>query len=486
MKRFSVLWILAFILGAVTLWFVVGMFAGCTKEGPTGPAGPPGPPGTPDDLTNPNILPQVLFTQPASNAIGPFNLFTPFESYTKPHFVIRFNKYMAKSSFTSRTVVCQGFDRPVAVRLFQRYILPYVSRPTGVKSELYDNVLEFMIHDSIGGWWMPYRVRGTYTVVLGTLIEDINGNHLTQRYQFSFTPEPQFRVVDITPKNGSTDATQSLSIRVSFNTYIEALVFGSLQLSPSVAGRWRLNRYDSTVATFTSATAVPFNTACTATVLGTARDRYGNPIDRSYSSSFAITAFAVRSTFPPNGATQVWPMSSPYIKLTAPADTGTVRQALSIVPPLSCRIRSYGHDIYINPSFGLAPSTTYTLTLSTALRAHDGTALQSPATVTFTTSPFEVEYTNPDYGALNVSRESTISVDMTAVLDTSTIRSSFSISPQANLRFSMYEGSARINAVPSPQLDANTMYTVTIGTTLRSKSGASLQAPYSFVFTTSR
>ena len=161
--------------------------SGCTKEGPVGPEGPPGG----EDLTNPNVQPKVLFTYPSNNAIGPFGIYNRGDGYSKPHFTVRFNKLMSKFSVLPGTVTCQGFGRPVIVVLYQPYgggCCPSNSGSKASSDDFYSDVLSFSVIDSLGYYYYPrmlYRVGQTYTVTIDSTLEDINGNHLGQRFTFS-------------------------------------------------------------------------------------------------------------------------------------------------------------------------------------------------------------------------------------------------------------------------------------------------------------
>jgi hypothetical protein len=69
-------------------------------------------------------------------------------------------------------------------------------------------------------------------------------------------------------------------------------------------------------------------------------------------------------------------------------------------------------------------------------------------------------------------------------VDTGSVRNAFSISPPANMTFVFSGNTTTISFFPTTPLDANRFYTVTLSTALRSKSGATLQTPFTTVFTT--
>ena len=476
---------------------VVSMLAtfhwGCTKEGPAGPQGPEGSPGTINNLSDPRIQPAVLSTSPSNGATGPFELFDPGENYSKAHFVVVFNKYMTKSSVTTKNVTCQGFDQPVVVRLFQRYryrIINEIQKRGGLSetaSENYDNILEFTIFDSLSGRIMPYRVNRSYSIALDVSLEDINGNHLSQPYRFSYMPEPYFRVSEIYPENGTTGVSSQPSIYVYFNSQIDQSIYPSLQFAPQVVGRWFLSPYDSVSVRFQLAQPLPLNASCLVAVLAGARDRYGNLINAPRSSSFTVTGFKVTSTSPRDGSTQVSPDVYLSVYMSATVDTGSVRQAFSISPPVAGILTpgNYG-TIGFRPSESLVTETRYTVTLSTAVRASDGTPLAAPYTFSFTTQKLNVSQVYPEYGSINVERTQSIIVYANSALDSASIRPAFTITPNVSVAITYRQGERSFVVTPTTLLAPSTMYTVTISTALRSRSGGNLESQYQTVFTTRR
>jgi len=87
-------------------------------------------------LTDPNIMPQVIFTSPAPNSVGPFeDIFNGGDGYYYPHFIIQFNKLVNNGVFVvmvfgddlslsgpiSGAITIEGFDEPTVVRPFDYY-----------------------------------------------------------------------------------------------------------------------------------------------------------------------------------------------------------------------------------------------------------------------------------------------------------------------------------------------------------------------------
>src|SRR6266852_1654898 len=161
----------------------------------------------PDDLTNPAIQPRIIFTLPASNTTGPFELYSAGENSGLPHFVVRFNKLMSLPSFDPKLIRVEGFDRPVRVILHPHYYpIIWLVKPiklSKTSSADYDDILSFSILDSLSYSTPLYRIGGTYTVTVNPGLEDINGNKTSEQYRFIYTPEPYFRVTTIYPEDQS-------------------------------------------------------------------------------------------------------------------------------------------------------------------------------------------------------------------------------------------------------------------------------------------
>jgi hypothetical protein len=459
--------------------FVTLFSSGCTKEGPAGPPGD-------DNLSNPAVKPTVIFTLPGNGATGPFTNLFGGSSYTNlPHFVVRFNKLMNKLGFRDDLITIQGSGQTLKAELFYNY---YYRDGIRKISSNYDDVLEFSIRDSASYSQEVYQIGKSYTVTLNPGVEDINGNLTELAYQFSYMPEPYFRVRKVYPRDGTPNAWPNENVSLRFNSFVDAGILPFLHLAPAIAGQWRVDSYDSTRVFFQPSDGrLAFNQDYTVSVDPTARDRNGNQINGTFTSSFHVQPFGVSLTSPSDGATNVNPnRNTIYIGFNGPVDTSTVRLAFNISPPVdgALEMYAYGNSIYYNTASGFTPQTTYTVSLSTSLTSADGTPLQSPYHFSFTTLPFQVTYTYPQNGQTLVPLQTTIGIDFNTYLDTGSVRAAFSINPPVSGLFSFsYYGNSSFYYSPS-LLSANTTYTVTISTALRTKGGGYLQAPYMFSFRT--
>ncbi|HUI31876.1 MAG TPA: Ig-like domain-containing protein [Candidatus Acidoferrales bacterium] len=485
------------------LLIVFLLLSGCTKNSnPTGDQG---------SLSDSSIKPKVIFTLPADKSVGPFDIYNPGSGSSRPSFVLQFNKLMSTYSLKVGAITCKGFDRPVVVILHLTSI-PVIydkaqsANRTGTtesvdtqhrsnKPESYDDVLEFDIFDSLtyetgyGGVQMRYAVGKTYTVTIDTSLEDINGNHLQTSYTFSFTPEPNFRVIYSFPAAGQTNVNilNGQYMEVMFNSPLQASALSQITITPTLKGKWSFYNGDSTVASFSSIDAMKYNTAYSIAIPAGVGDNYGHQLVSNYSSGFTTTPFQVQSVSPTDGSTNVSSTTEVYFSMTGGIDTSTIRSAFTISPSTTGTLYYSGNgptDFYFMPAPGFAFNTKYTLTLSTALRATDGTYLSAPFSASFTTQAFQVTSTSPSDGSINVPSSQNIYVYLNGPIDTSTVRSAFSISPNIAGYFTDYYGSDYFEFTPYNGFSMGTNYTVSISTALKALNATPLPSDYTFSFST--
>ncbi|MBI5471702.1 MAG: Ig-like domain-containing protein [Ignavibacteriae bacterium] len=482
----------AFSFTIIAATIVVCIFVGCSKEGPAGPQGPPGQNGqngqngAPDDLSNPNVQPVVVFTLPADGATGPFDVYVPGPT-TKPHFIVRFNKFIRLSSVTSSAVTASGFGKPVRVSLY-RISGPYPLNPTSGASDLYDHVLAFSISDSLNNYSVIYPIGRQVSIRIDTSITDINGRHLAQPVIFTFNAEPTFRLVSMTPENGSTNVRYGQRVTLYFNSKLSSSIFSALHINPQVDGRWMFYEYsrDSSTVIFMPARPFAFGSTCAVNVNAGARDAFGNVIAGPIAGSFSMVSFRVISAYPSDGSTNNGLNNSIRVELSGPLDTSSVRAAFTISPPITGSLYLYNSSyFYFNPSAQLQPSATYRVTLSSSVRASDGTTFSAPFSFSFTTESFSISLA-PSYGTYNYPRSERLMIYSRAELDTNSVRSAVSIFPSVSYRFVMSPPgySPAVSIYPQTSWASNTTYTLTVGTGLRTKSGVNLSQPESTTFTT--
>ena len=182
-------------------------------------------PGGRGSLTDPSVAPVILFSLPGNGAVGPFPVYTQLQS-SLPHFVVQFNKLMDVSTMDRYSVRVEGFRRGVYVY------------PRGTYYFNFSDIVEFSVQDSAGGGTISYELGKTYTVRFLSSVRDINGISLGDSSSFSFTPEPNFRVVGVypPPENSPLTPTYTTFPTVYFNSPIDKNMFSYFQISPTLFG----------------------------------------------------------------------------------------------------------------------------------------------------------------------------------------------------------------------------------------------------------
>jgi hypothetical protein len=447
-------------------------------EGPTGPAGPPGT-GL-ESLSDPSVMPKVIYSYPGANTTGPYPELYSYDcmyewcSYYS-QFQVRFNKFMDVTS-VRRAVRLTSPDG--LIRADTSFILSvggdvFILNP--VDSNGYRNNIRF-------------KVGSEYSIGVDSTAKDINGNALAQPFRATFVPEPVFRVMRVSPPDGEVNVSTNVYITLTFNSKVTGSILSHLSIAPELTGSWSIG-YDSTMASFTPALTLPIETEFTVGVDASAEDAFGNRIPAPFSSRFTTTPFRVVYTYPAAGAADVPLTMAPSFNFSVSFDTSTIRAAFHIAPATAGTLSGLYPGTYnftFIPDNGLLGSTVYTITIDSTLKEMGGSLLRGGYVLSFTTAPFSVTSTSPSDGATGVTRYNLVQVNVNGPINSATVGGSIQISPPAPYAFYSYDGSTwfQLNATSSSGWAANTTYTVTIGTGLRTMRGQALPAPYLFSFKT--
>lgn len=226
----------------------------------------------------------------------------------------------------------------------------------------------------------------------------------------------------------------------------------------------------------------------TVSIDSSVKDINGNALSPSYSMTFKPEPyFRIRSISPANGATNVYSSAQISITFNGAVDT-SIFSSIHLTPNVPGTWVEYccgdSTIIYYFSSTTLAANTLYTVTIITTAHDKDGHYLPQQYVSTFTTTPFRVSYTNPQNGSTNVSLSNDIVIQFTSSVDTGSILSAFKINPAITGYFNYNEGDSYFSVYPNGGFLPDTLYTVTIDTSMRSKDGTKLLLPYVFSFRT--
>ncbi len=242
----------------------------------------------------------------------------------------------------------------------------------------------------------------TYTATITTGAKDLTGNALMTNYIWSFTTGAA--PVIIPPTVSSTDPA-NLEIGVALNKHIAATFSKTMNASTISAATFTLMQgttpvsgfvsYSGTTAIFVPANNLSASTQYTATITTGAKDLTGNALVNNYVWKFTtgtapvVVPPTVISTDPLDGAVgvalnkQITAVFSKAMNAsTITTATFTLMQGLTFV---SGTVSYFGNTATYVPSNNLAPSTTYTATITTDAEDLNGNTLVTNYVWSFTT-----------------------------------------------------------------------------------------------------
>jgi hypothetical protein len=424
----------------------------------------------PVDPSDPNVKPIVLSTFPQNGGIGPFYICTPKDSGLG-HFYIHFNKLMDTYSFSNKSIACDGFGKAVSIRPLFSSTYSY-SR--------YEDIVPFGIFDTLG-IRVPYEIGKQYTITIDTTSVDVNNNHLSRSFSFSFTPEPQFRVIGVSPASGDT-LTFGNGFDLFFNSPIDETTLQYFSFTPAAQGGWYLYDYlGKAYGAHCWCEDFHANRSYVFQIAKGAKDKAGRMLSNQYTAQFHAGAFSLvdlhKYFYQLNGFI--------YIRFSAPVDTNSVHQAFSITPVTPGRFIwfTYGDGFNFYPANDWIPSTQYTVTLSTELKDLDGNSLATSVvdTVTSTTFHYEYYYFDSYNGAYHYQ---ILRLHFSGRVDTGTVRPGFKIIPAVSGNLGLGYGSDEIALQSTNGFLPSTNYKVNLSKAIHSISGYELAYPDSFVFST--
>ena len=455
-------------LRVVLLLFAAILAFSCTKDNAVQPVSTEDKPG-------------VVLTYPANGAIGPFDIYAgPSSNVRLAHFYVQFRMPMNMSTFTPGTVKCEGFGKPVDVLPLNNYY--YLS--SGIS-----DVVGFQIVPQRQEYPpLQYKINVTYTISIDSTAKAFNGERLGSRFEFSFTPEPYFRVTGFNFWDGDV-LPSGLPLEVHFNSKISLKDLGAITFDPPLRGNWGYLNGDSSVASYYDYDLTKIGESHTIIIPQTLEDIDGNKLKEGVGRSFHTQPFALRYTYP-----DVWDASINLstglgFNFNFDFDTASARASWTVNPPTPMVVAISASNVTLSPISDFLPDVDYAVGFSTALKTVGGVHLGKPIDIRFHTPKFQCFHT-PSAGEVNVPLTTGVYFNFSGSLDSSTIASGISISPSfpGTLKFGR-SWLGRITSIYYNQdgahpLPPNTTYKVVVSSALRSFGGFHLAQPDSFTFTT--
>ena len=287
-----------------------------------------------------------------------------------------------------------------------------------------------------------------FTATITTAAQDLAGKSLANNYVWSFrtVPAPTLPTVIATvPRNGAAGVPTNQALTATFSEAMNPATINSATFLVSVTGGAGVTGVVTyvpagSVATFTPDANLAPSTEYTATITIGAQDLEGNTLASNYVWTFTTAAAPVLvppkviSTIPASFAADVpfnQIVSATFSTAMNPATINST--TFTLVAPGNVLVHglvayaAVGNTLTFTPTANLAPSTTFTATITTGAQNLAGTALAGNYVWTFTTGaaplvvPPEIVSTNPANAASGVALNQAVSATFTQAMNPLTI-----------------------------------------------------------------
>ncbi|MES1982063.1 MAG: Ig-like domain-containing protein [Pseudomonadota bacterium] len=261
--------------------------------------------------------------------------------------------------------------------------------------------------------------------------------------------------------------------------------------------------YSGSIATYTPTHALAFNTSYTATVSVDVTDVAGHALAAPYHWTFTTapdgTPPTVVSVSPANAASGVALNTAIQATFSELLNASTVDTSSFTVEnaggaAVSGTVSYSATTAAFTPGAPLAPNTSYTATVTTAVQDAAGNHLAGPHAWTFTTGaaadsvPPTIVSTSPADAASGVSPSTALSAVFSEIIDKSTLAPAFHLSGASAVSGTVTytDTSSGTTALFTPDSDLayTSSYTATITTGVKDLAGNALASDYSWSFVT--
>jgi hypothetical protein len=347
----------------------------------------------------------------------------------------------------------------------------------------------------------------TYTASMLGTATDVAGNPLPA-YTWSFTtgsaPDTTApTVVSMSPAASATGVAVNTGVSASFSKPMSpaTITSGSFTLAKGATPISGTVSYTGITATFRPNATLDPSSSYTATVSTSATDLAGNHLPANATWTFTtgpaqdITPPAVASTSPVGGAMGV-PIASPITATFSEAiDPATITSASFTLGKVGTRIAGTvllsGKTATFTPLASLDYNTTFTATVTTAVRDLAGNNLPASFTWSFTTTaapdttPPTVVSTTPANAATNVDATSAVTATFSEAMIPSSLTTAFQLTGgMASVSGTVTYNGTTATFTPAAPLAFNTTYTATIDTGAKDLAGNAMVAAYTWSFST--
>jgi len=293
------------------------------------------------------------------------------------------------------------------------------------------------------------------------------------------------QILNIVPWNNSKNIALDDNCEFEFSTIMDhTSVEENFQIIPEIDGYFRWSYEDNrSLMIFEPAKKYSTNTEYTLSLGTGARTELGDTLKFTVRSSFHTIPLRIESHLPENGASDVSPNSTIYIKF----NTEMNKNSASIIfsPAMEGVIKWQNNESFIfTPTSYFSTNTLYTVSINRNNKDVDGHTLENDYSFVFSTEPLSIINSFPSDGATNVSRNSGIHINFNTHVDQTSAEKAFIISPNVKGIFTWSDYS-KFTFNPVDKLASDAIYTITVNTTCKDRYGMNLPNSFMFAFRTS-
>ncbi|MCP4345062.1 MAG: M28 family peptidase [Desulfobacterales bacterium] len=322
--------------------------------------------------------------------------------------------------------------------------------------------------------------------------------------------------VDYTePTDGATGVPVSTNVGVTFYTDIDSITLNANTFFVTTGSGYNLKTvtgtisYSETVAIFSPATPLENNTTYKATVTTGVKDANGVPLATDYVWTFTTAGSSVSlisSTAPAGGSTGADVNTDVVVNFSQEMDTSTISGNTFYVAvgtaysatTVAGSVSYADMKAVFTPNSDLGFNTTYTATVTSNVKDANGNSLGTDYTWTFKTKEQggtptypEISSVNPPDGATEAPVNAPVAVTFSEPMNASTLEGAFSLKAGSGYGLSNVPvtmaynpGNNTATFTPATALYNSTIYTAMVTTDAKSVAGYSVEADYSWAFTT--
>lgn len=305
-------------------------------------------------------------------------------------------------------------------------------------------------------------------------------------------------VTETVPDNNDVNIPRNVVLSATFSETMNpsSLAESSFTLKQGSTTVPTVLTYTGKKATLTPVEILDGETIYTATISTAVTSERGKTLANPFTWSFTTadsTAPTIVSRSPENNAMGVERDAVITVEFSEEMSPSSLLENSFVLTEgtteVSAEITYTGLIATLTPAQPLNPDTVYTATVTSGLMSLTGFALTNPGSWTFTTlddvSP-QVDLTYPANNDVDVLRNVEVRVNFNEAMDPASLTATSFVLEQGNVAVPAilsYENRvATLKAIEA--LDAETVYTVTLNTDVKSALGNPLASEYSWTFTT--